>query len=257
MSDDFASWNSFRSFAHAVRFNSRFHYDEQVMSFLRAVSASAKKRCSLIPMDKALWRAQLGHDLREVSQDEAIWDEPSPYSANRMKPLRHSAFEGRVNPRGIPCLYAASNVETAIAEVRPWFGALVSVAQMRIARELRLVNCSDGHETNLDIYFDEPLPAERESVVWREIGRAFSNPVSQDPGLAEYVPTQILAEHFRQQKYDGVIYKSKLGSGLNVALFDLDVLEVVDCRLYPVKGVKYEIGDVQDSYVVKHRKSGV
>ena len=64
----------------------------------------------------------------------------------------------------------------------------------------------------------------------------------------------MLAEHFRKLGYDGVVYKSKLGSGINVAVFDLDALDIVDVRLYPVKTVSYEIGELQNSYVVKRRK---
>lgn len=63
----------------------------------------------------------------------------------------------------------------------------------------------------------------------------------------------MLAEHFRQHDFDGVIYKSKLGSGFNLAFFDMDALEVIDVRLYPVKGVSYVLGDLQSSYVVKRK----
>ena len=154
----------------------------------------------------------------------------------------------------MPCLYAASDKETAVAEVRPWLGALVTVAQMAATRDLRLVNCSTGHDGNFDLYLEEPSPEEREKAVWREIGRAFSSPVSPDPGIAEYAPTQVLAEHFRKRGYDGVFYKSKLGSGYNLALFDIDALEVFDLRLYPVKAVHYEIGESRNSYVVKHKR---
>lgn len=251
----FASWNSFWAFSHAVRYRSRFLHDRRVGAFLRAITVSAEKRCTKIAAEKALWRAQSGHNLEERSfENDVVYEEPAPFKAERMKPIRNSAHEGRVNPRGIPCLYVASDKETAIAEVRPWLGALISVAQMRVARELRLVNCCEGHDTKFDLYFEEPTPEEREKAVWRAIARAFSEPATQDPGVAEYVPTQVLAEHFRKQGYDGVIYKSKLGLGFNVAIFDLDALEVVDVRLYPVKGVHYEIGDLQNSYVVKHRR---
>jgi len=246
----FASWNSFWAFERAVRFNSRFLHDEEVLAFLQAITDSTAKRSTTINPAKALWRAQLGHDWRERTQDEATWDEPAPFSEGRMKPLRYSAHEGRVNPRGIPCLYVASDKETAVAEVRPWVGALVSVAQMSTSRELHLVNFTDGHDTNLDFHVEQPVPAIREETVWRNIGRAFSSPVANDPGIAEYVRTQVLAEHFRKQKYDGVAYKSKMGPGFNIALFDLDALEGVDLRLYPVSAVKYEIGEIQDSYRV-------
>lgn len=250
----FASWNAFWGFSNAVRYRSRFVQDKHVTAFLRAASESAASRVVTIEKEKAVWRAQVGHALDPREQDGVEYDEPVPFPADRMKPLRHTAQEGRVNPRGIPCLYAASNKETAVAEVRPWLGALVSVAQLAPKKPLRLVNCSEGHESRFDLYFEEPAPEIREQAVWRAIGRAFSEPVSPDPGVAEYAPTQVLAEHFKRRGYDGVIYKSNLGSGHNIAAFDLDALEVVDVRLYPVKAVRYEIGDIQNSYVVKRRK---
>lgn len=251
----FDSWNSFLVFAQAVRHKSRFFHDRRVNRFLRAVLASAEGRAVTVPTDKALWRAQTGHEWeKRLAAGNVPYEEPAPFKAERMKPQRGSAHEGRVNPRGIPCLYAANNKETAVAEVRPWLGALVSVAQMGVVRPLRLVNCSEGHDKQFELYFDEPSPEERERSVWRAIGRAFSEPATPDPGVAEYVPTQVLAEYFRKNKYDGVIYKSKLGSGFNLALFDLEALDVLDVRLYPVKAVQFEIGDVQNSYVVKRRR---
>src|SRR5258706_920986 len=253
-SKSFESWNSFEVFSTAVRYHTRFIYDRRVRQFLSAVAASARRRVSRVEQGKALWRAQVGHDLQEREQDEFKYDEPVPFEAERMKPLRHTAHEGRVNPWGIPCFYTASNKETAVAEVRPWLGALVSVAQLSPKLTVRLVNCGEGHDSKFELYFEEPAPKLREQAVWRAIGREFAKPVSPDPGIAEYAPTQVLAEHFRKLGYDGVVYKSKLGSGINVAVFDLDALDIVDVRLYPVKTVSYEIGELQNSYVVKRRK---
>ena len=250
----FRSWNAFWAFSSAVRFQARFIHDQRVTSFLRAITATSKSRIYAIPKDKALWRAQVGHDLDPREQDGIEYDEPVPFKADRMKPLRHAAHEGRVNPRGIPCIYSASNKETAVAEVRPWLGALVSVAQLTPTKELRLINCAEGGDGRLDLYLEEPDPEIREQAVWRAVGRAFSEPVDPDPGVAEYAPTQFLAEHFKKLGYDGVVYRSTLGLGINVAVFDLDAVEVVDVRLYPVKAVKYEIGDMRTSYVVKRRK---
>ena len=251
----FESWNSYSGFSHAVRHKSRFFHDRRVNKFLRTFTASAEKRVATISLDKALWRAQTGHEWEErLAAGDVPYDEPVPFKPERMKPQLGSAHEGRVNPRGIPCLYAATNKETAVAEVRPWLGALVSVAQLGVTRELRLVNCSEGHDSELELYFDEPSAEERDKSVWRAIGRAFSEPATPDPGIAEYVPTQVLAEHFRKQGYDGVIYKSKLGTGFSIAVFDLSALEIVDVRLYPVKAVTYEIGELQNSYIVKRRR---
>ena len=250
----FKSWNAFCAFANAIRHQSRFIHDQRVRSFLAAVAESAERRVFELAQGKALWRAQVGHDWEDRKQDGVEYAEPVPYRPERMKPLRGSAHEGRVNPRGIPCLYAASNKETAAAEARPWLGALVSVAQMTPVRALRLVSCGEGHDTKFDLYFEEPSPELREQAVWRAIGREFSKPASPDLGVAEYAPTQVLAEHFKGLGYDGVAYKSKLGSGINLAFFDIDSLEIHDVRLYPVKAVNVEIGEMENSYVVKRRK---
>ena len=99
MAATFSSWNSYWAFTQTVRFQSRFFQDRRVQAFLRAVTTSAEKRCSVLSIKKALWRAQLGHALEERTLDDVTYDEPVPFEAARMKPLRHSAYEGRVNPR--------------------------------------------------------------------------------------------------------------------------------------------------------------
>jgi hypothetical protein len=58
----------------------------------------------------------------------------------------------------------------------------------------------------------------REQAAWVEINHALSRPVTPDDPITEYVPTPILAEAFRAHGYDGVVYRSLLGSGLNIAL---------------------------------------
>ena len=237
-----------------MRYRARFIHNNLVRDFLAAVAETAENRLYELPMGKALWRAQVGHDLEHREQDGVQYDEPVPFNSERMKPLRGSAFEGRVNPRGIPCLYTASSKETAVAEVRPWLGALVSVAQMTAIRSLRMVNCSERNDGKFDLYFSEPSPEIREQTVWRAISREFSKPVSPDLSVADYAPTQVLAEHFKNLGYDGVAYKSNLGKGMNFAVFDLDALDIHDVRLYPVKAVSVEIGEIQNSYVVRRRK---
>lgn len=81
----------------------------------------------MLPKDAHLWRAQLGHDLRpEYAGEELIDYFPTAYKPERMKPLRDSAREGRANPKGIPYLYIATDKETAMSEVRPWIGSIIS-----------------------------------------------------------------------------------------------------------------------------------
>ena len=174
-----------------------------------------------------------------------------------MKPLRNSAREGRVNPKAIPFLYLATDKETAMAEVRPWIKSYVSVGLFKILRDLVLVNCSVEHATHAWLgYMHEPDPPEREKVVWADIDRAFSQPMTTDESSADYAPTQILAEAFRSHGYDGVVYKSLLGKGFNVALFDLDAADLVNCFLYQVKSLTFEFDEAANPYFISKHYAG-
>ena len=60
-------------------------------------------------------------------------------------PQSHLSKSGRLNPVGISYLYLSDSPETCCAEVRPWVGAKVTVAEFYLVRDLimkdlRLVN---------------------------------------------------------------------------------------------------------------------
>ncbi len=57
-------------------------------------------------------------------------------------PPAQLAGHGRLNPRGIPYLYLASDELTAISEVRPWKDAELTLAEFRTIRTLKLANFS-------------------------------------------------------------------------------------------------------------------
>ncbi|CAB4325875.1 MULTISPECIES: RES family NAD+ phosphorylase [unclassified Brucella] len=141
-------------------------------------------------------RAQVAYGLRPIYQTgndgEEIYIDDIECAAHkaRMMPFRDRAFDGRVNPRGIPCLYMATNDATAVSEVRPAIGAYVTVAGMKCLRELKLIDCSVLTEKHF-IYFNEPERAKIEEAVWSDIDRAFSAPVDRSDDAAEYAPTQI------------------------------------------------------------------
>ena len=79
--------------------------------------------------------------------------------------------------------------------------------------------------------------------MWTHIDQAFSEPVTHSDDHVDYVPTQILAECFKKEGYDGILYRSKLSDrGVNVAFFDLDVatVEARNIHLVQVTDVKIE-----------------
>ena len=224
---ELSSWDSYRIFQQSVKRKARYIFEDHADRFLKTVIATSKARKKELPIDRYLWRAQQGDHWTVITQDEEEYPDQQPLPPTRMKPLPGSAHEGRANPKGIPCLYLATDKDTAMAEVRPWIGSYVSVGQFKTMKDLVLVDCSVEHQTKIWSYWfrQEPSPAEREKAVWAHIDHAFSEPIEPDESVADYAPTQILAEAFRSNGYDGVIYKSLLGRGFNISLFDIDAAD--------------------------------
>ena len=250
MPSTFQSWWDFQRFSETVRHSSRYIHSQFVTDFLTFLLQTSERRRRPLTAGKFLWRAQLGGATEVREQDDVIWEESVPYPSSRMKPLPHSAHEGRANPKGIPCLYLATDKETAMAEVRPWLGTSVSAGQFRLTKNLTVVDFSVGHDSKPEFYFDEPSAEDREKSVWSHVDRAFSEPAVADPATADYVPTQIISEFLKKNGFDGVAYKSRLGTGINIALFDLNAAMLVNCRLFPVKSVSFGFGEPEHAYRV-------
>lgn len=246
----FSSWRSYWDFRNAVRRKERFVRSPEAEAFLKAVLVTGKKRQVDVPKDTVWWRAQHGHDWRDVGEDGNEIIIQCAYSRKRMKPLQDQASDGRANARGIPSLYLASKEETAIAEVRPWMGSYVSIAQFRTQRLLKVIDFSKDNGTPL--FLEEPNSEDREQAVWKHICRAFSEPMTRSDNYADYVPTQIIAELFKANGYDGVAYRSNFGtSGFNIALFDLEAAALINCGLHRVDGIELNTTEQDNRYFVK------
>jgi hypothetical protein len=130
---EFISWRDYWNFERSIIRERRFIRTAESERFVEAVRLTSHKRLVDIKSGAIWWRAQLGHDWREVENELEI---PSAYKRERMKPLAEKIGNGRVNCRGIPCLYLASSQETVIAETRPWVDSYVSTAQFEILKNL-------------------------------------------------------------------------------------------------------------------------
>ena len=189
-------------------------------------------------------------------ENEHVSDDAIPFSQERMKPIPNMANEARANPKGISCLYGATDKDAAMAEVRPWLGSKISVGQFKIIKDITLVNCSEGHEKNTVFYLKEPTAEKKEEAVWSDIDRAFSNPVTPNDSVADYIPTQIIAELFKNNGLDGIGYKSNFGKGHNIVLFDLNVADIITCSLFKTDKIDFSFKQtVGPSLLFKEKKN--
>ena len=252
----FKSWRSYHAFSHEVTHSNRYFYSDDVKDFLLNVLKASETRETPVKSGSEFWRAQLGKEWEPVLDESGveIRKKPVPLPPQRMKPVPFEASEGRVNPKGIPCLYLARTKETAMAEVRPWLDSDISVAQFKTVKEIRLVNCSGLPSHGEEVQTMDPDEWEKEVAVWADIDRAFSLPVTPNDKSSDYVPTQIIAELFKHHGYDGVYYRSALSNDLNLALlkpaplkpallnlalFDIDAARLFSRALFSVKDIQF------------------
>jgi len=248
---EFETWMDYWKFAHKVCHNYRYFHDDWLSNFFQNIIDSAKARTEVIPKGKILFRAQLGNttvpmrtpiETEKGRELKEIERSPVPYPPERMKPIPSEAREGRANPKGIPYLYLANKEETALSEVRPWQDSRITLAKFKTVKQLKVINCSKDRAQKVWYMGQNPSSTEKEELIWTLINHAFSVPTTSSDSKADYCPTQILAEFFKRNEFDGVVYRSMLGSkdGYNIALFDLQSAEVVDVSLYTTKSLNYE-----------------
>ena len=262
---EFARWDSYQLFARYVRFQSRYVLGDEEKAFLATVLKTIRGRDVELKEGSTFFRAQLGVNWEVHKDGDGNWIGESVYGypAARMKPLTNRAKEGRTNPVGIPVLYVGTTLETAVSEIRPWVGAEVSVARCRLLRPLKTLNLTLGHgKSSLGgpIFFHlmdgRALSAEeKENAVWVDIDNAFSEPVTHSDDRADYAPTQLLAELFRQHGYDAIGYKSHFGDdeeqqrgGFNIAIFDPSAVEIVTCAPYRVDTIKVSSSQIGNDW---------
>jgi len=134
------------------------------------------------------------------------------------KPPAEKTKNGRANPIGISYLYLASNQKTAIAEIRPSLADPVTVAEFESMEDMTLIDLRDVSPFQFvdDEDFDN-LIVDIGFLI--KLGNDLSRPINpRDAGLA-YLPTQYLCEMIKSEGWDGVVYRSSLAGGYNVALF--------------------------------------
>ncbi|MDB6008021.1 MAG: uncharacterized protein JWL65_271 [Gammaproteobacteria bacterium] len=171
-------------------------------------------------------------DALKIEPDEApsLWyrariqteDVPFPIAKMGAPPSR-TATHGRANPAGIPYLYLGSQPDTAIAETRPHTGELVCVADFATPPDLRLVDLRHPRRVvSPFVLADATDVAQMRSDLpfLERLGDELMRPVLPQAAAIDYTPSQYLCEFIKKRKYDGVLYRSSVSGGINLALFE-------------------------------------
>lgn len=217
----FEEWDEF---VRMIKYDKRFFTPEPFSGLISKISSEIANSSN----------SDLHHTLLPLGEKEkkpartiyrARINPPSGryYIASLGAPSPEITTGGRANPHGIPYLYLASDVDTAIAETRPHKGQSVSVGSFEPERTLTLVRFGriSVMQAVMAVYFLDseksihPLYVQK---VFELIAESLSAPL--DPSIAsiDYLPTQYICEVIKQTNCDGVMFKSAMGNGSNYVI---------------------------------------
>lgn len=168
--------------------------------------------------DISLYRARKSHDKKRL--DKQHMGAPPPRKSG----------EGRINAKGVGCLYLATDEDTCIKEIRAGIFETVCVGTFEITKPLRLVNLSkinmispfknldNGDIANIDInrkFLDD-------------FNNSIRSPQANTDDPLEYISTQYIADYIKsitdedyQRVYDGIEFASTHSkTGRNIVLFE-------------------------------------
>jgi hypothetical protein len=139
-------------------------------------------------------------------------------------PPWRSAPAGRMNARGISVFYGATNVDTALAEVRPPVGSRVVVGRFELIRSIRLLDVEILREVFVEgsVFDADYLRRLARGTFLGRLSERMTRPVMPDDEPFDYLVTQAIADYLAtEMSLDGMIYPSaqKELPNANVVLF--------------------------------------
>ncbi len=145
-----------------------------------------------------------------------------PFSGKDIdRPPLKLATEGRFNRARVSLRYLASDVQTAVAELRPHPGHLVSTAMFRLKRDMKVANFAKHDIRN---FLSDSRLEDLRSIL--SIADVLNVPVQPEHRVL-YAATQLFADVLRSAGFEGLTFNSTVGKGSNLTSFVGDALELV------------------------------
>lgn len=236
----------------------RYQLDRRINEFVTKIGEMSLKRHRTLKEGDVYYRARVGPDRNRRRKIGKTLEPLEPFKGMEMQvPDFGQRRAGRANAKGIGFLYLSSKEVIAIAEVRPWKGALVSVVEFSLVEDLKVVDLTSMLQEGKPIMWgDVPLedldPQQFFNGLWAQIDVEFAKPQSPDDSDISYVPTQIIAEAFRGSEAKGIIYKSAISDadGCNLVLFDESFAyqNKESAKIKEVVGINYKSVEFNENF---------
>lgn len=216
-------WDKFKE---DIKHNNRYFVGDNVVELLdKCKTAFEPRKTNDIFMSGTTGEKMLFHRAR-------IGDYCNKEDTEMLAPPTESVQSGRGNPFGISYLYVASDVNTAIAEVKPNKGDEVTVAKIIVPNKCIFSFVQDDYK---DTIHDNKVKS-----LLKIINEDFSSVITVKKEI-EYLPFQFISEYIKKRGYDGLSFSSSVGKGCNHIIFNHDNCYIEKKELYYVSDIKYKI----------------
>lgn len=162
-------------------------------------------------------------------------------------PPQRMTGHGRANPAGIPYLYLSSTEETAVSEMRPHTGERACVADFSIPTGLKILDLRHPRAlvSPFDLGDEDQIGLLRSDIDFLErLGEELTRPILPQGAMIDYVPSQYLCEFVKKCGYAGVIYRSAVCEGINLALFNPSLAKPIRVRPYIIQQVSVTVREI-------------
>lgn len=239
--------------ARALQEDNRFFTDFRFLKLLYWYAKRPKEHevaKHILLAGQVLYRARIydvQHDKCEKNSAFQGYGEKDSF----IPPDHNSVPEGRINPARIKYLYTAYSIPTAIAEVRPFIKAEVSVAEITVLENLEILSfCAQHSSTTLDGKNDDVLKWKSHlKLAFTELfNRSYTSP-------RDYLLCQYISEFIKNLGYDGVAFRSSKvctdlnrgSNNINYTIFHYEKCKATSSRLFFIKDQSYDIKRKNDS----------
>lgn len=187
-----------KNFKEEIICRNRYFPSQEITRIL-----SSLNYISVLPADTHLtfYRARVGDYLH--ADDSKM-----------MAPPVRKPSNGRCNPSGIPYLYLANKELTAIQEIRPQIGDIVTLAEF----DVDVSNTFSFNVYLMEHYGIKAVDEQAKCLLFL-ILQDLSSPVKTDNQL-DYIPLQYVCEYIKSIGYSAFAYSSVYGTGMNLVMFD-------------------------------------
>ncbi len=219
-----------KHFIKELKYKNRILKKSKVLELIEDKSTNPQ---TVIAIGETLYRARIVTDEKKVNKKKDFYG----YNAKEsFVPPAHLTPDARANYRYIPYLYCANHAYIALAEVRPYIGAKVSIATITVKEPLKLLDFT------MQAFPEKRMSKEKQNM-FEDLSELFFTPVAKDDNCIDYIPTQFIAEYVKQQGYDGIIFSSSVTPEFrdrnperyNIVVFNYNKCEVIKSNLFEIE----------------------